>query len=173
MSLGSLQSQKHLIKTLEKLLENTCNRYGGYLQQATYFGRSFIFEAFFYTLGTPFFETTRTCLPPISSTYLFLSLPGKCQTRIYFFLSLFLKKDHGLFTSFLQTGAENLSHYFSVSLKFSKNFQNTEAAFERCSEKIVVWQNDLMKYSNSTALVKRRKALHKNLLKTELHHKRF
>ena len=55
-----------------------------------------------------------------------------------------------------------------VLVKFSLVFQNTEAAFGRCSTKTVVQQHDVMKYSFSTPVVKSRKVLHPNLLKTEI-----
>ena len=60
-----------------------------------------------------------------------------------------------------------------VSLMFSSASYNTESAFERCSTKTVVQQNDVMKYSSSVLVVKSWKELQANLLKTELHHKYF
>ena len=56
---------------------------------------------------------------------------------------------------------------------FSQFFFNTGAAFERCSIKVVVSQNDVIKYSSSAPGVKSRKALHSNLLKIALHHRYF
>ena len=41
-----------------------------------------------------------------------------------------------------------------VSVKFPPSFPNTEAAFNRCSTKIVAQQNYVMKYSSSAPLVK-------------------
>ena len=60
----------------------------------------------------------------------------------------------------------------NIFLEFSPAFQNTEAAFKRCSTKILV-QQIMMKYSSSVPVVKRRKALHANLLKIALHHRNF
>ena len=60
-----------------------------------------------------------------------------------------------------------------VSLIFSSAFQNTEEVFERCSTKTGVQQNDVLKHSSSALVVKGRKALHTNLLKTELYYKYF
>ena len=56
----------------------------------------------------------------------------------------------------------------NVSLNFFPIF--LETAFERCSIKAVVSQNDVIKYSSSAPGVKSRKALHANLLKIALYH---
>ena len=60
-----------------------------------------------------------------------------------------------------------------VSLNFSPVFQNIEAAFERCSTKVFVQQNNVMKYSSAAPVVKSRKVVHANLLKIELHRNYF
>ena len=60
-----------------------------------------------------------------------------------------------------------------VPLIFSPVFQNTEVAFQRCSTKIIVQQNDVMKHNSPALVVKSMKPLHENLLNTELHHTYF
>ena len=79
-----------------------------------------------------------------------------------------------LCTSFLLPGTWIFSNYSRSFLSlFPPASQNTEAAFEKCSTKVVVQQNDVTKHSSSAQVVKSRKVLHANLLKTELHHKYF
>ena len=75
--------------------------------------------------------------------------------------------------SFLQTGTWNLFNYFGCFLNFSPVFQNIEAALERCSTKVFVQQNNVMKHSSAAPMVKSRKVLHANLLKIELHRNYF
>ena len=93
-----------------------------------------------------------------------------CQTRIYLFVSLFLKKSIRpgflLVSCKLELGICLIIP--DVLLKFSPAFQETEEAFERCSTKVFVQQNDVMKYSSSAPVVKRRKTLPANLLKIVL-----
>ena len=60
-----------------------------------------------------------------------------------------------------------------VLVEFSLVFQNTEAAFGRCSTKIIVQQDDVMKYSFYAPVVKIRKVLHPNLLETEIYRRYF
>ena len=127
------------------------------------FRPEFYFLFFFYTLKTPFFRNT-------SERVLFIF---SLETRIYIFVSLFLQKGRRRVPVFYKTELEICLIIPEVSLIFSAAFQNTEAAFERCSIKIVVQQNDMMKHSSSALVIKSRKAFHTNLLKTELYHRHF
>ena len=52
-------------------------------------------------------------------------------------------------------------------------FQNKEAALERCSTKVAVRQNVVMKYNSSAPVLKSRKALHTTLQKTAIRKKKF
>ena len=82
-------------------------------------------------------------------------------------------KDQTSCSSFLQTRTWNLSIYSGYFSKTFPTFQSTEAAFESYSTKVVVQQNDVIKYSSSAPVVKSRKALHANLFKTVFHHRYF
>ena len=82
-------------------------------------------------------------------------------------------KDQTSCSSFLQTRTWNLSIYSGYFSKTFPTFQSTEAAFESYSTKVVVQQNDVIKYSSSAPVVKSRKALHANLFKTAFHHRYF
>ena len=101
----------------------------------------------------------------------FFSLNTKCQTRIYLFVSLFIQKIRYrvLVSYILELGVCLI--ILDVFLKLSLAFRNTGAALDRCCTKIVAQQNNVMKHSFSAPVVKSKKALHVNLLKTELHHK--
>ena len=124
-----------------------------------------LFLRYFSIHYEPYFQDhQRAC-----AIYLFL-LTAKCQTRIYLFVSSKIKT---LCTSCRETGTLNLSNYSGCFLIISTAFQKTETAFERCSTKLVLQQNDVVEYSSSVLVVKSRKALHTNLLKTELYHKYF
>ena len=96
---------------------------------------------------------------PVMVCYSFFSLTAKCQTRIYLFVSFLFHKIR-----------RRVLIIPEVPLIFSPVFQNTEAAFKRCSTKIIVQQNDVMKHNSPALVVKSTKPLHENLLNTELHH---
>ena len=101
----------------------------------------------------------------MSVCYSFFSLTAICQTRINLFVSLFLQNiRRPVLVSFkLELGICLIIR--DVSLEFPPDFWNTEATFKRCSIKVVVQQNDVMKYSPSVPEVKIRKPLHVNLTK--------
>ena len=61
----------------------------------------------------------------------------------------------------------------TVSYNFLQLFRTKNTAFESCSIKVVIQKNDVMKYSSSWPVVKRRKALYVNLLKITFHHRYF
>ena len=88
----------------------------------------------------------------------------------YFFVSL---KNQTLCTRFLLTGPWNLSKYFGCFPEIFTRFLEFEAAIERCTTKVVVQQNDVMKYSSSAPVVKNANTLHADLLKIKLHHRYF
>ena len=96
-----------------------------------------------------------------------------CQKRIYLFVSSFLRKIKFplLISHMLKLGIFLIIP--DVSRNFPSFFQNIKAAFERCSTKVIVQQNDFMNYSSFGPMVKSRKALHGNLPKIELHHRYF
>ena len=142
----------------------------GGIQQPTYFARSFISQEFFYTLGTTIFRNT-------SERLLF----------IFFFDYNVLKKNLPIFCFFLKKiRLPALVSYKlelevcliipNVSLKIFPAFQNIEqnieVAFERSFTKVVVQQNDTMKYTSATPMAKSRKVLHANLQK-KTHHRHF
>ena len=116
----------------------------------TYFAHRFLSWDFFGTLGTPVYSET----PEAYTIHFFPWLQVVKQE----FTSLFIKNLTSCI-GFLQSGTWNLSNYFEISLKFSPAFQNTEAASKRCSTKVVVQQNDMMKYSSSGPVVKSRKSV--------------
>ena len=65
-----------------------------------------------------------------------------------------------------------MSSYYGSFPYISRAFQNMEAAFERCSTK-VVQQNDVKKYNSSAPVVKGRKAYQTNLQKITFHQRYF
>ena len=123
---------------------------------------------FFNALRTPFFRTTRELAP-----FTFFSLAAKCQTKIYLFVSLFLQKIRRRVLASYKLKLEICLIILEVFLIFAPAFHDTQAAFEKCSTKIVFQQNDVVKHSSSALVVKSRKALHANLIKAELHCKYF
>ena len=104
--------------------------------------------------------------------YPFFPLTAKGQTRIYLFVFLLLQKIRRRVLVSSKVKLEICLVIPEVSLIFSQPFQNLEATFGRCSTKIVVQQNHLIRHS-SAQVVKSRIVLDANLLKTELHHKYF
>ena len=102
--------------------------------------------------------------------HLLSSLTAMCQARIYLFVSMFRQKNQTsrvLVSYKLELGICLV--ILNVSLEFSSDFYNTEAAFKKCSTKVVVQQNDMMKYSSSAPGIKCRKALLVNFLRMALH----
>ena len=91
------------------------------------------------------------------------------QTKINLFVSLFLQKNRCpvLVSYKLELGICLIVS--DVSLQFSPTLQNIEVAFERCSTRVVVQQDDEMKCSSSAPVIKSKKVLHSSLLKTALH----
>ena len=138
----------------------------GSIQQPTYFARSFISLEFFYTLRTTIFRNT-------SERLLF----------IFFVDCNVLKKNLPIFCFFLKKiRLPALVSYKlelevcliipNVSLKIFPAFQNIEqnieVAFERSLTKVVVQQNDTMKYTSATPMAKSSKVLHANLQKNSI-----
>ena len=124
---------------------------------------------FLQIIRTLFFRNTSECVA-IHLFFLDCKVSNKNLTFCFFASS----KIQTLCTSFLLPGTWNFSNYSRSFLSlFPPASQNTEAAFEKCSTKVVVQQNDVTKHSSSAQVVKSRKVLHANLLKTELHHKYF
>ena len=82
---GSYWHQKYFTKTLANLFENIYNKCGAGLQPGIYFTRSFIFQYFFYTLGTAIFRNIWECL-------LFNILLQCVKQEFTLFISLFLQK---------------------------------------------------------------------------------
>ena len=161
LSKNSCSADVNNIKnTLAELLGNACNKCSGGSSTNNLFR-----PRIFYTLGTPIFRNT-------SESLLFIFfLNAMCQKRIYLFVSSFLRKIKFplLISHMLRLGIFLIIP--DVSRNFPSFFQNIKAAFERCSTKVIVQQNDFMNYSSFGPMVKSRKALHGNLPKIELHHR--
>ena len=101
------------------------------------------------------------------------SLTAMCQTRIYLFVYLFLQKIKLLVLVSFKLELGTCLIIPDVSMKYSPAFQNIEAAFKKCSTKVVVHQNGVRKYSSTAPMVKSMKALRANLLKIQLHYRYF
>ena len=69
------------------------------------------------------------------------SLTAMYQTRIYHIVSFVYSKNQTSCSSFIQTELGICIIVPIVSRNFSPAFQNIEAAFERCSTKVVVQQD--------------------------------
>ena len=101
-------------------------------------------------------------------SYIFSYFPWlKCAEQEFSFL--FLQK---FWRPVLVSHKVELGILSNYSESFSA-FQNKEAALERCSTKVAVRQNVVMKYNSSAPAVKSRKALHTTLRKTAFHKKNF
>ena len=145
-------------KILAKLLQNTCNNYDGGLQTGTYFD-------FFYK--NIYFQEHQWAF-----AIHFFSFTAVHQTRIYFFVSLFLQKIRCLLQVSGKLGFGICLIIPNVSLKFFPAYQNIEVAFERY-HKSTLFVQTCDEYSTSPPVVKRRKTFSANSLIIALLHKRF
>ena len=84
------------------------------------------------------------------------------QTRIYIFVFLFLFCFRRPLLVFYKLELGICLITPGTSLKFSPALQNIEAAFKRCSAKVIVQENDVLKSGSSKSVFKNRKALHGN-----------
>ena len=145
-------------KILAKLLQNTCNKYDKGLQTATYFD-------FFYK--NIYFQEHQWAFP-----IHFFSFTVMCQTRIYFFVSLFLQKIRCLLQVSGKLGFGTCLIIPNVSLNFFPAYQNIEASFERY-HKSTLFVQTCDEYSTSPPVVKSRKTFSANSLIIAPLHKRF
>ena len=104
--------------------------------------------------------------------FIFFSFTAMYQTRIYFFISLFLQKIRCLLqvSGKLRFGICLIIP--NVYLKFFPAYQNIEVAFERY-HKSTLFVQTCDEYSTSPPVVKRRKTFSANSLIIALLHKRF
>ena len=147
---------------LKVFFKNSCSVDGG-SSTTKLFNPQFYFLGFFlYTENTHFQENQRG----FAIQFFFLDCNLSNKNLVY---SLLLQKIRLPVLVFYKLELEVSLIILDVSLKFSQSFQNIEAAFKKCSTKLVVQQNDVMKYSSSAPMVKTRKVFLANLLKIELH----
>ena len=104
--------------------------------------------------------------------FIFFSFTAMYQTRIYFFISLFLQKIRCLLQVSGKLGFGICLIIPNVSLKFFSADQNIEVAFERY-HKSTLFVQTCDEYSTSPPVVKRRKTFSANSLIIALLHKRF